>query len=462
MSENPTPDPNQPAPAPPGPPAGKDRKPFRPRRERPGGKADKPAVFEPLEDLSQRLPNVRELNAQIEDELKSAMEGFDEGELFTDAKSKAPAPPGQKKGRVVAIHGEDVFVDVPGGRAQGVMSLQQFEGKPPAIGSEVDVDIEGYDGANGLLLLTRRGAVQVVDWSSVAPGLVVEARVTATNKGGLSVEVNGIRGFMPISQIDLYRVEQPEQFVNQRLRCVVTEVKPEEKNLVVSRRTLLEREREEQRAKFWAEIEEGQTRTGVVRSIRDFGVFVDIGGADGLVPISEMSWARVNHPKDLVTEGQSVQVKVLRLDPENRKVTLSLRALAASPWDDLETRVMPGAIIQGKVTRIADFGAFVEVEPGIEGLVHISEVASTHVRRVRDHVTEGQVVPVKVLQVDQENRRISLSIREGMIKAESEAASAEEPKEESPGSPAEAPAKPRTRTVPLRGGVGNELRVPGT
>lgn len=448
MSEPTTPEPTPPAPE-------KDRRRLLPRRERPP-RFDRPALSEPLEDLSQKRPNVRELNAQIEDELNAAMAGFSEGEMFVPESKDKAAPQAGKKGRVVAIHGEDVFVDVPGGRSQGVLSLQQFEGKAPAIGSEVDVEIEGYDRANGLLILTRRGAVQSVDWTSVAAGMVVEARVTATNKGGLSVDVNGIRGFMPISQVDLYRVEQPEQFVNQRLRCVVTEVKPEERNLVVSRRALLEREREEQRAKFWSEIEEGQTRIGVVRSIRDFGVFVDIGGADGLVPIGEMSWARVNHPKDLVTEGQSVQVKVVRLDRENRKITLSLRALAASPWDDLETRIMPGAIVQGKVTRIADFGAFVEIEAGVDGLVHISEVASTRVRRVRDHVVEGQVVPVKVLQVDKENRRISLSIREALARAESEAAASEQP--EDAGS-VESP-KPRQRTVPLRGGVGNELRVP--
>src|SRR5262249_46374221 len=150
-----------------------------------------------------------------------------------------------------------------------------------------------YDQDNGLLLLTRQGAAVDVDWSSVAVGMIVEARVTGTNKGGLSVEVNGIRGFMPISQIDLYRVEHPEEFVNQRLRSLVTDVDADERNLVVSRRALLEREREENRAKLWQELAEGQIREGVVRALKDFGAFVDLGGVDGLLHVSEMSWSRV-------------------------------------------------------------------------------------------------------------------------------------------------------------------------
>src|SRR5262249_40688606 len=150
---------------------------------------------------------------------------------------------------------------------------------------------EGYDPANGLLLLTRKGAAVEADWSSVAPGMTVEARVTATNKGGLAVDIGGIRGFMPISQIDLYRVENAEQYVNQRLLCLVTEVDPDARNLVVSRRALLEKEREENRERLWNELAEGQVREGVVRSVREFGAFVDLGGVDGLLHISEMAWS---------------------------------------------------------------------------------------------------------------------------------------------------------------------------
>src|SRR5262245_10656864 len=220
-SENPEPEP-QPAPTPAeniktqGDRGGQRFRPRgdRPRGDRPPRGPEKPPVA--LDDLSNRGPNIRDLNAQIEDDLNAALAGFSTDALLAASEKPgtkaAGGAPARKKGRVIAIHGEDVFVDVPGGRSQGVLSIAQFDGIPPPVGTEVEVDIEGYDGANGLLLLTRLGAVQTVDWSSVAVGMVVEARVTGTNKGGLSVEVNGIRGFMPISQIDLFRVEQPEQY----------------------------------------------------------------------------------------------------------------------------------------------------------------------------------------------------------------------------------------------------------
>jgi small subunit ribosomal protein S1 len=424
-----------------------------PRRERPPRDRERRESAVPFDDLTNRGPNLRELDAALQNELDAALAGFDQQALVSREEPRAAAgPAGGKKGRVIAVHGEDIFVDIPGGRSQGVISLQQFDGIPPTVGAEVDVDIDHYDAANGLLILTRRGAVQQVDWSSVAEGMVVEARVTATNKGGLSVDVNGIRGFMPISQIDLYRVEQPEQFVNQRLRAVVTEVKPEERNLVVSRRALLERERDEQREKFWSGLEVGQVRSGMVRSIQPFGAFVDLGGADGLIPIGELSWTRVNHPSDVVKEGQKVDVKVMKVDRETRKIGLSLRQLSKSPWDDLETRFYPGMVVTRKITRLMEFGAFVELEPGIEGLVHVSEVSPQRVRKPSAVVQAGQEVNVKVLSIDKENRRIALSIKQAQAAPESEPEPEEAEQEQAK------PQKPRN--IKLRGGVGNKWTLP--
>ena len=308
------------------------------------------------------------------------------------------------------------------------------------------VSIEGYDQANGLLLLTRQGAAVVADWSTVAPGMIVEARVLSTNKGGLTVDVNGIRGFMPVSQIDLYRVEDTEQFVNQRLRCVVTDVDPAERNLVVSRRALQEKEREEAREKLWLELAEGQTREGIVRSIKDFGAFVDLGGVDGLLHVSEMSWSRVEKADQLVKVGQKVTVLVLKIDPERRKVSLGLKQLTASPWDNVGLTFPEGTVARGKVTRLADFGAFVELEPGVEGLIHISELAPQRVRRVADVVQAGQDVQVMILAIDKDQRRISLSLKAALPKE----AEPEEEEEELPLKP------PRPRTTPLRGGIGQE------
>jgi small subunit ribosomal protein S1 len=401
---------------------------------------------------------IQAFDDDLERQLEEAMGGFSDKDLFAEAPPQARrAKPGDnapKKGRVFRVHGQDVFIDLPGGRTQGVLPLLQFpEGVPP-LGTEVDVHVEGFDNANGVLLLSRKGAAIEADWSSVAVGQTVEARVTATNKGGLSVDVNGIRGFLPISQVDLYRVDNPEQFINQRLLCLVTEVDKEERNLVLSRRALLEKEREENRERLWQELAVGQVREGIVRSVREFGAFVDLGGLDGLVHVSELSWQRVQDAGTLVQVGQKVKVVVLKIDAETRKIGLGMKQLLASPWDNVADKYAPGRTVTGKVTRLMEFGAFVELEPGIEGLIHISELAPQRVRRVADVVQPGGEVEVKVLGVDAAQKRISLSLKAALAKEEPPAVEPEaapEPEEEP-----EVPAKPaRPRTTPLRGGIGS-------
>jgi ribosomal protein S1 len=418
----------------------------------PTAPAPAPAPMPELEEEFGANPRLGDLDKDLERELAEAMGGLSAKDLLGEPVQHKPRVqpgevPARKKGKIMRIHGPDVFVDVPGGRGQGLLPLVQFPDGPPEIGTEVEITIEGYDEANGLLLLSRRGAAQEADWSTVAVGMIVEARVTATNKGGLSVDVNGLRGFMPISQIDLYRVETPEQYVNQRLRCLVTEVKPDERNLVVSARALLEKEREETREKVWQELAEGQVREGVVRSVREFGAFVDMGGVDGLLHISEMSWTRIQDAGSVVQVGQRVKVIVLKIDREKRKISLGLKQLTASPWDDVAARYFTGAAVNGKVTRLMEFGAFVELEPGIEGLIHISELAPQRVRRVQDVVQPGQDLLVKVLRVDTAQRKISLSLKQALAKEEAPAE--EEPEEEVEVRPA------RPRTTPLRGGIGD-------
>jgi ribosomal protein S1 len=453
-----------PTPAAPAPARGDKRRDKKPGGGGQGG-SPRRRMREPIEALDearfQSKQRLHDLDAEIENELEAALSGLGEKDLLgvdTSAKMRqqAQAAPdhGRKKGKVLSVHGQDVFVEVPGGRSQGVLPILQFPEGPPKPGTEVDVSIEGYDGANGLLIMTRLGEAVVANWSSIAEGMTVEARVVETNKGGLAVDVNGIRGFMPISQIDLYRVENIEQFVNQRLLCLVTETNPEERNLVVSRRALLEKQRNELREKTWSELAEGQVRQGIVRSVRDFGAFVDLGGVDGLIHVSEMSWKRVTDPTEIVQPGQTVQVIVLKIDPETRKIGLGLKQLQSSPWDNIRQKFGMGQTVEGKVTRIMDFGAFVELEPGVEGLVHISELSRGKAWRVADVVKPDQVVPVKVLSIDEDQRRISLSIRAAQqqeIVKETEDEDAEEAAEE---------VKPRPRNVPLRGGVGQEFRLP--
>jgi small subunit ribosomal protein S1 len=412
---------------------------------------------ENIAPTTREKPKLRDLDSEIEAELAAAMEGLGDQDLLGG--DLPERKPGEKKitlspvreGTVVSVHGSDVFVQVPGGRSQGMLPMEQFPEGPPKVGDKVLVQVERFDHDDGILVFTRQGAVQHANWDTVAIGQIVEARCTEVNRGGLAVEVNNIRGFLPISQIDMFRVENAEQFVNQKLRCMVVEVDPAAKNLVVSRRALLEHEREEMAKKVWEELTEGQTRQGMIRLIKPFGAFVDIGGADGLIPISEMSWSRIKDPSEVVKVGEMVEVVVTRVDREARKVTLSLRQMKPSPWDTIHINYPEGTLVEGTVARIEPFGAFVEIEPGIEGLVHISEVAGQRVRHPGDVLKVGEKVQVKVVNIDRDQRRIGLSIK-AIKEAEREAeeraaalAAGETPPE---------PPKPRVKNPNLRGGMG--------
>lgn len=432
----------------------------RPRND---GTAPKPMNFN---DNIAAKPNKRLLDADIEAELAAALGGADlSTELGSAETQQKPAglagainlPAGRKRGTVLSLRGKDVFIDVPGGRSQGVLPIMQFEGKTPLVGDVVEFSIERYDGSNGLLILTMTGAAQAVsDWSSVALHMIVEVKCTGVNKNGsgLLVEISGIKGFMPISQIDLYRVEDPNQFVGQTLKGEVVELNREERNLIVSRKALMEREREAQREKFWSELDVGQVRTGVVRGLQPFGAFVDLGGADGLIPVSEMSWKRIAHPNEVLTVGQRVEVVVKKMDPEARRISLSLRQLLANPWDSFAAQNRPGTRIKGTVTRLTEFGAFVELAPGIEGLIHISELSTERSKRVRDVVTEGQEVEVQIMNIDTEARRVALSMKTIMAGAQAAQYAADDAEQEEDAAAAAERMANRTANPNLRGGIG--------
>ncbi len=268
--------------------------------------------------------------------------------------------------------------------------------------------------------------------------------MTGSNTGGLECKVGShIRGFIPASQIALYRVENLNEFLDQRLVCVVTEVNPNRKKLVLSRRAVLEREKEEERKKLLESLEVGQTLEGIVRSLRDFGAFVDLGGVDGLVHISQLSWERVNHPSEVLTEGQKVKVKVEKIDQQTGKIGLSYRNLMEHPWTNAAAQFSTGSVVDGTVSRIAKFGAFVKLAPGIEGLIHVSELAHQHIRRVEDVLKEGQQIQCKILSVDTDAQRIGLSIK----------ATLPEPEVEEEAETAEEPRQPPVSHGPLKGGV---------
>lgn len=322
--------------------------------------------------------------------------------------------PGVRKGKVIAVHGSDIFVDL-GGKSQGVLTADLFGGKAlPAVGDWIEVTIERYDSSEGMLILSRQGAVQAATWQNMQEGILVEGRVTGHNKGGLELDVNGIRAFMPVSQIDFERVETEQlgKFVNQRMRCEVVDVRRDERSVVVSRRNALQREREQASAELLESLHEGQTVHGTVKTIMPYGVFVDIGGIDGLVHVSDLSHSRVGDPHEVVTEGQQLEVKVLKIDREARKIALGLKQVMPDPWTAAGSKYPVDSVITGRVVKLMDFGAFVELEPGVEGLVPISEM--TFERRIghpREVVSEGEVIKVRVLNVDVAAGRISLSIK---------------------------------------------------
>jgi small subunit ribosomal protein S1 len=267
--------------------------------------------------------------------------------------------------------------------------------------------------------------------------------------------VNHIRGFIPVSQVALYRVENLEEYVGQKFACVVTEANPQRRNLVLSRRAMLEREQEANRSTFFEELEVGQAFSGTVRKLMDFGAFVELApGVDGLIHISQMSWDRIKHPSEVLKEGQKVEVRIEKVDPNTRKIGLSYRELQDNPWNNVERKFPPGVTVKGLVSRLAQFGAFVKLEPGVEGLIHISELAHYRVARVQNVVQEGQEVEVKVLEVDREKQRISLSLKATIAPPEPKKTDkpAEAVEDDTPEPPREL-AVTKRRKGPLKGGT---------
>ena len=353
---------------------------------------------------------------------------------------------GVKKGKVIGVRGKSVFIDLAA-KSEGVVPVEQFGSDPlPNAGDVIEVVVDRFDHEEGLLILSLKGAAVEADWTNLRKGLIVEARPTKVNKGGLEVVVDGIRGFLPIGQIDLNRVEDASIYLNQKLRVVVTEANQREKNLVVSRRDLLEKEREELKEQTWKTLEEGQIRPGVIRSVKDFGAFVDLGGVDGLIHVSDLAWTRITDVHSVVKLGQQVQVKILKIDRQTSKISLGLKQLLPSPWDDIEDRYSRGQSVRGTVTRLMDFGAFVEIEPGVEGLIHISELGPKKIFRVKDVVQPEQEVSVRILKIEPEAKKISLSLRPLPEAAPAEPEDSEED---------DIPIPKIERKVPLKGGLGD-------
>lgn len=426
------------------------------KQPKPGKKIETGVIKAPESRVATKVqvPSVRQpLSKDLEDELSSVLGGSDlDSILIGDSMLQVGniLTEGQRvRGRVVKSQGEFVFFSL-GGPNEGMLPAIQFEQLPQA-GDSIEVVVRSFSPSEGLYELTLPGnAVEVSDWADIREGEVIEVLVTGSNTGGLECKVGSIRGFIPASQVSEYRVENLGDMVGEKVLCVVTEANERRGNLVLSRRAVMEREKQEKRAQRLAAISVGDSVEGTVTKITDFGAFVDIGGLDGLLHISQLSWERVSHPSELLEQGQKIQVRIEKIDEQTGKIGLSYRSLQDHPWKDIDTRFPVGSIAKGTVTRIAEFGAFVKIATGVEGLVHLSELAHHRVGKVNSVVTEGQEVEVKVLSIDGDSQRISLSLKGAQAAPESETP-VDSPEE----TPPPKPVLPKHRG-PLKGGIGRD------
>ena len=431
------------------------------RRDKRGGSSEKSPFKDVLPPQKRvAVPNLRAaLDDDLEQDFEAALAGVAIDDLITastSARADAPLEPGARlAGTVLSIGADTAFIDL-GERRQGAMKLAGLDLElVPAVGDVLQLSVGLRNEDDGLYdVAFANRAVAVEDWSQIQAGMIVEARVTAANKGGLECDVAGLRGFMPASLVSTWRVENLEEMVGQTLESLVTDIVPAARRLVLSRRAVIEKAAAEAKIKLLETLEVGTTLDGIVRSVRDFGAFVDIGeGVEGLVHVSQLSWDRVANPADVLQTGQRVRVVVKKIDRDTGKIGLSARDLVESPWQRAGEKYHVGATVRGVVSRIAQFGAFVKLEPGVEGLVHVSELANRHVRSVGDVVKEGEPVECRVLAIDPDEQRMSLSIK--ALTTPSAAALDDDAADDDAGAE-EAPAAPvvKKHSGVLKGGTG--------
>ena len=320
-------------------------------------------------------------------------------------------------GTVLRVDDKEVVVDI-GGKSEGVIQIDEFSDRGAIQpGDKVDVFLEKMENSDGLVELSKTRADFVKVWDRVKDAHdndeVVEGKLLRKIKGGVVVDLFGVEAFLPGSQIALRQVQNPEDMLGDVMRFKIIKLNKRRRNIVVSRRVVLEEERAQLKGKILGELAKDQVREGVVKNITDFGAFVDLGGIDGLLHITDMSWGRVNHPSEVVSIGDKLMVKVLNFDPERERISLGLKQLTPYPWENVEEKYREGTRVRGKVVSITDYGAFVELEKGVEGLIYISEMSWTrHVRHPSKIVKIGDTVECVVLKVDKEAEKISLSLKQ--------------------------------------------------
>ena len=320
-------------------------------------------------------------------------------------------------GKVVRLTDKEAIVDI-NFKSEGVISLNEFRYNPGLkVGDEVEVMVDRREDKTGQLQLSHKKARTLKAWDKVneyhQSGEIVNGFVKSRTKGGMIVDVFGIEAFLPGSQIDVKPIKDYDQFVGKTMEFKVVKINPEFKNVVVSHKALIEADIEGQKKEIISQLEKGQVLEGTVKNITSYGVFIDLGGVDGLIHITDLSWSRVNHPSEFLSEGQTVKVVILDFDDEKTRIQLGMKQLEPHPWEALSADLKVGDKVKGKVVVLADYGAFVEIAPGVEGLIHVSEMSwSTHLRSAGDFVKIGDEVEAVVLTLDKDERKISLGIKQ--------------------------------------------------
>lgn len=321
------------------------------------------------------------------------------------------------KGVIVGITDRDVIVNI-GFKSDGLVSTSEFRDMPEIkIGDEVDVFVEEQEDANGQLVLSRRKAKIVKAWENIKHAYeedeVIEGVVKRRTKGGLIVDVYGVEAFLPGSQIDVKPIRDFDVFVSKKMEVKVVKINYANDNVVVSHKVLIEKDLEKQKAEILNNLEKGQVLEGVIKNMTNFGVFIDLGGVDGLLHITDISWGRINHPEEMLELDQKVNVVVLDFDDDKKRISLGMKQLTPHPWDSLAADIQVGSKVNGKIVNVADYGAFLEIMPGVEGLIHVSEMSwSQHLRNPQDFIKVGDEVEAVVLTLDRDERKMSLGIKQ--------------------------------------------------
>ncbi len=358
-----------------------------------------------LPQTEEATPNSIDLGEQIN------IQTFRPGDLIT--------------GTIVQVASDEALIDI-GGKSEGILPVTEFSNTKVdlcdvlEVGEEITVEVVKKDEEGNIILSRKRAHFnEIMEHLAQVKKAneIIEAPVIEIVKGGLLVDV-GVKGFVPASQVELFFVKDFSEYLQKVLRLRILELEPEKGKVVLSQRIVLAEEREKQKAALLKDIEAGQTRKGVVKRLTNFGAFVDLGGLDGLLHVSELGWQRVDHPSDVVQEGQEIEVYVLSVDRDKEKISLSLKELLPDPWQEAIKKYEVNSIITGKVVRIVSFGAFVELEPGLDGLVHISKISKQRIDTVSDVLEVGQEIQAKIMSIDVERKRISLSIKDALIDEE--------------------------------------------